>query len=132
MGLDRTNIRKPRVIELEEVMESVQVELEPTEQKEEELGTSELINISECVVEIIDEEKVEEKIEEEVNKEEQKDLSEAVICLNTNEIYADNKEASEKTGVNAGSIKRCCNGDIKSAGKDKDGNKLVWKYLRDL
>ena len=57
---------------------------------------------------------------------------ERVICVNTGEIFADNKEAGEKMDVSAGSIKRCCNGDTKSAGKDKDGNKLVWKYVRDL
>ncbi len=126
MGLDRTNIRKPRVVNLEEIVEEVQIERIPIEEEEviEVIEPTELINVSECVIEVVN--------EEEVSKVEEEDLSEAVVCLNTNEIYADNKEASEKTGVGAGSIKRCCNGDIKSAGKDKDGNKLVWKYLRDL
>ena len=57
---------------------------------------------------------------------------ERVICVNTNEIYENNKVASEMTGVSAGAIKRCCNGDTKSAGKDEEGNKLVWKYVKDL
>lgn len=57
---------------------------------------------------------------------------ETVICENDKSIYKDNKEASELTSVNQSSIKRCCNGDVKSAGKDKDGNKLVWKYLNDF
>lgn len=57
---------------------------------------------------------------------------ERVICINTNEIYKNNKEASKETGVNAGSIKKCCNGNSKSAGKDENGNKLIWKYCRDV
>lgn len=57
---------------------------------------------------------------------------ERVICINTNVIYKNNKEAGMLTGINSGAIKRCCNGDTKSAGKDEEGNKLKWKYLKDL
>lgn len=55
-----------------------------------------------------------------------------IVCENTMEIYKDNKDASYKMGVNATSIKKCCNGSSKSAGKDDDGNKLIWYYVKDL
>ncbi len=61
-----------------------------------------------------------------------KEEDERVICINTNIEYENNKIASELTGVHSGAIKRCCNGDTKSAGKDEEGNKLVWKYVKDL
>lgn len=57
---------------------------------------------------------------------------ETVICENTLEIYSDNKEASKETGVSASGIKKCCNGNSKSAGKDENGNKLTWKYCKDV
>lgn len=79
-----------------------------------------------AIQEFEEEEKVVEPI---VIKEE---IDERVICINYDIIYKDNKEASELTGVNAGAIKRCCEGETKSAGKDEDGKKLVWKYVRDM
>ena len=57
---------------------------------------------------------------------------ERVICLNTGVIYDDYKHASKESGINAGAIKRCCNSTTKSAGKDEEGNKLVWKYFKDV
>ncbi len=57
---------------------------------------------------------------------------ERIICINTNVIYENNKIAGEQTGISSGAIKRCCNEDTKSAGKDEEGNKLVWKYVKDL
>ena len=59
-------------------------------------------------------------------------IDERVICLNTEVIYDDYKHASKETGVSMGAIKRCCDGATKSAGKDEEGNKLVWKYVRDV
>ena len=38
-------------------------------------------------------------------------------------------EAERQTGVNYSHISECCRGKRKSAGKDENGNKLVWKYL---
>ena len=124
MGLNRRyimrrKINEPRIVE--EAVEKVEFKEEaPLQQIEEKSETiqSEVIEHDETgVKKIVSEDEV---------------LDERVICLNTNEIFADNKEAGEKMDVSAGSIKRCCNGDTKSAGKDKDGNKLVWKYVRDL
>ena len=59
-------------------------------------------------------------------------IDERVICLNTEVIYDDYKHASKETGVSMGAIKRCCDGATKSAGKNEEGNKLVWKYVRDV
>ena len=59
-------------------------------------------------------------------------IDERVICLNTEVIYDDYKHASKETGISMGAIKRCCDGATKSAGKDEEGNKLVWKYIKDV
>lgn len=52
-----------------------------------------------------------------------------VMLINTGETFNTVTEAGRKYGVYYGSIVRCCRGRLKSAGKDKDGNKLIWKYL---
>ena len=52
-----------------------------------------------------------------------------VLCITTNIIYNSIKEASEQTGVCASNIGRCCNGKCKSAGKTKDNEKLVWRFI---
>ena len=77
------------------------------------------------VIEFVEELEVEELEKVEV-------IDERVICLNTEVIYDDYKHASKETGVSMGAIKRCCDGATKSAGKDEEGNKLVWKYVRDI
>ena len=51
-----------------------------------------------------------------------------VICKNTGEIFDCIKDAAKKYNVNAKVIGRVCMGKGKSAGKDKDGNKLYWEY----
>ena len=52
-----------------------------------------------------------------------------VVLLNTGETFDYIKQASEKYNVAWQSISACCRGRLKSAGKDENGNKLVWKYL---
>ena len=54
-----------------------------------------------------------------------------VILLNTGEVFDYIQQASEEYGVNDGNISTCCLGKLKSAGKDENGNKLVWMYLED-
>ena len=49
-----------------------------------------------------------------------------VICINTGKIYDSIKEAEKDTG--AYHISRCCRGKRKTSGKDKNGNKLIWRY----
>ena len=87
----------------------------------------------EKVVEPIVIKEIEEKFDYmEAENDFKEEVDERVICINTEVIYEDYKDASEKTGVNMGAIKRCCDGSTKSAGKDEEGNKLVWKYVRDI
>lgn len=140
MGLDRSNvikrvIKEPKVVEAEvlgiteeDLVKAVEEIEEEVKVKAVEEVVEEEIELVECIEGakmVITEEKLmsEESIEIE---------DERVVCVNTGEIYIDNKEASEQTGINASSIKKCCNGNAKSAGKDENGEKLVWKYLKDL
>lgn len=53
-----------------------------------------------------------------------------VICITTNEIFNSISEASVKYDMrrDGSHISECCKGKIKSAGKLRDGTKLVWKY----
>ena len=111
-----------------------------------EIKTSYEIIEEEKVIEpimIIEEEKIEEKVEdkdkyavEEFVEIDGKKVSkfdlEPVICLNTGIVYDNNKIAMQETGVNSGAIKRNCRGFTKSAGKDENGKKLVWKFAKDV
>ena len=132
MGFNRRRVKRikekiePRILEVEEVMQVPQVEeiiieeVQPIiEEKKEE---AQLIEVIEQINEVV---KLDSVIDIEIT-------DNTVVCINTMKFYKDNKEASEETGVSAGSIKRCCKGDTKSAGKDAEGNKLVWKYAKDL
>lgn len=58
-----------------------------------------------------------------------KAASKAVLLLNTNEIFESASEASRQYGIPSSNISACCRGVRKSAGKDKKGNKLIWKYI---
>lgn len=54
----------------------------------------------------------------------------SVICLTTKKIFFTQKDGGEFYNIKYSyQIGRCCRGICKSAGKDKNGNKLVWKYL---
>lgn len=50
----------------------------------------------------------------------------SVICVTTGEIFDSIKEAEQSTGLK--NISACCQGKRKSCGKDKNGNKLIWRY----
>ena len=54
-----------------------------------------------------------------------------VICITTGKIYESIREAERQTGIAQPNITKCCKGIYESAGKDENGNKLVWKYLED-
>ena len=45
------------------------------------------------------------------------------------QVFNSQMEASRKTGIKQGHISLNLNGYRKSAGKDKDGNKIKWFYL---
>lgn len=58
--------------------------------------------------------------------------SKKVKCLNTNEIFQSASEAGRIKNIPASNISGCCRGIRKSAGKDSEGNKLIWRYINDI
>lgn len=52
----------------------------------------------------------------------------SVFCITTKENFDCIRDASEKYDVDASNLVSCCKGKYKSAGKLKDGTKLVWMY----
>lgn len=54
-----------------------------------------------------------------------------VICITTGKIYESCLDAERQTGVANQNISECCHGKRKSAGKDENGNKLVWRYYNE-
>ena len=83
------------------------------------------------VTEVFDEEVVVEEdkskeLEEILKEEENKsDEDKKVICLDTLDVYENAKDASIKTGANAGAITRNCKGYTKKAGGKK------WKFYKN-
>lgn len=53
----------------------------------------------------------------------------SIKCITTGETFNSIKEASRYYGVPQNNIVYCLKGRRKSAGKDFDGNKLLWKYI---
>lgn len=62
-------------------------------------------------------------------EERNKASSHKVVLTNTGEIFNSIEEAQKKYNIK--NIVACCMGKIKSAGKDKDGNPLIWVYLEN-
>ena len=52
-----------------------------------------------------------------------------VMCINTGEQFDSLKDASKHCGIHYNAIQNCLVGRSKSAGRDKNGNKLKWTYL---
>ena len=72
--------------------------------------------------------------EEEITKIKNEEVSnrpKVVICITTGKIYESTHEAGRQTEVAQTSISACCRRKLKSAGKDENGNKLVWMYYED-
>ena len=76
----------------------------------------------EVVVEEDKSKELEEILKEEENK---SDEDKKVICLDTLDVYENAKDASIKTGANAGAITRNCRGYTKKAGGKK------WKFYKN-
>lgn len=55
--------------------------------------------------------------------------SKRVKCLNNQKEYESASEAARTIGISPSLLTRCCRKKSKSAGKDKEGNPLVWIYL---
>lgn len=54
-----------------------------------------------------------------------------VRCITTNEIFGCAKDAGEKYNTTNSNILKCCKQRQRSAGRLKDGTKLVWEYVND-
>ena len=52
----------------------------------------------------------------------------AVKCITTGEIFASADEAAQAYDVEKSNIRKCCNGKLKIAGKDSNGQKLKWAF----
>ena len=52
-----------------------------------------------------------------------------VILINTGEIFSSASEAGRIYKIPASNISACCRKVRKSAGKDKEGKKLIWEYI---
>ena len=52
-----------------------------------------------------------------------------VICVNDGSVFESIRVASILRGISETSIQNCVAGRTRSAGKDAEGNKLIWKYI---
>ena len=52
----------------------------------------------------------------------------SVTLVNTGEVFISSTEAGKINNIPPTNITACCKGKRKSAGKDSNGNKLIWKY----
>lgn len=56
-------------------------------------------------------------------------VSKKVLLINTGEEFESASAASRQYNICASNISACCRGIRKSAGKNKKGEKLIWKYI---
>lgn len=110
--IDETINKKDEVIE-EIIEEPIKTPPEPSD---------EVIEVYDDKPNKVTEEDLKKILEEEENK---TDEDRQVICLDTLEVYANSKEASAKTGANAGAITRNCRGYTKKAGGKR------WQFYND-
>lgn len=54
-----------------------------------------------------------------------------VICLNTMEVFDKMRFAYQKYGITRSSLDYCCRGELKYAGRMKDGTPIQWAYYDD-
>ena len=67
------------------------------------------------------------------NPEYRKKFCKPVICINTQKVYESIAEASRQTKIGTKEISLCCRGAFmhNSAGKDENGNPLVWAFYEE-
>ena len=133
MGLKRDNVvnklkpidknfkleSAPKEVVEEVIEEVVKTPAEPIDEVAE-------VSDEEVVVEDIAEEDKSKELKELLKEEENKsDEEKKVICLDTLDVYENSKDASIKTGANAGAITRNCRGYTKKAGGKK------WKFYKN-
>lgn len=51
-----------------------------------------------------------------------------VRCVNTGKVYCSCSKAEEETGVAHTSIRKCCQGKFKYAGRTENGEKMTWEF----
>ena len=56
--------------------------------------------------------------------------SKQVMCINTGIIYSSAAEAGRQLNIDPSQILKVCKGQRKSAGKDKNNNKLYWREIK--
>ena len=66
---------------------------------------------------------------EEARKKATMAASKPVICLTTGKTFPSASEAGRVYNIASTTISACCRGVRKSAGKGKNGERLVWKYI---
>lgn len=74
----------------------------------------------------------EEKYNEVIRKRMMKSRTKAVVCINQNLWFQTIKDASIYFKIDKSGIQKCCQGTQNSAGKSKNGEKLIWKYATDV
>ena len=52
-----------------------------------------------------------------------------VECVTTGDVFESTMFAGRETGIKPQNISLCCKGKVKSAGKTKDGRKMVWRFV---
>jgi len=55
-----------------------------------------------------------------------------VVCINYKLAFHSVNDASTYFGIPNTNIARCCKGKLKSAGKSKTGEKLIWAYVYEI
>lgn len=55
----------------------------------------------------------------------------AVVCVNTGEEFSTMDAAAEKYNISQGEISQCVSGKQKTAGKDLNGNRIIWVDKND-
>lgn len=60
-------------------------------------------------------------------------MARQIYCFELNEYFWGSVEVENKYGINAGNVRSCCKGNLKSAGKHPiTGEKLHWCYTENL
>lgn len=55
--------------------------------------------------------------------------SRQIMCIETGQVFDSIRKAGEYAGVTGNSIQNCLAGRARTSGKDKNNNKLHWKYI---
>jgi molybdopterin synthase catalytic subunit len=76
-------------------------------------------------------EMTEQEIKDKIEKAQNHSSTKKIICLETLKIFDNMFKIQEIYNISSSNICVCCQGKIKSAGRDADGNKLHWMYYSE-